>query len=103
MNEAEFKHLCTQLNSDSMNLEILAEECAEVIRIKSKIVRFGLDDYHPKNGAVNRQSLEEEIGHVLFMVYVLVERGILSEDNIDKAIEEKASKIMEWYLNEKDN
>jgi len=26
------------------NLEILAEECAEVIQIKSKIVRFGMDD-----------------------------------------------------------
>lgn len=42
-------------------LECLAEEAAEVIQAKSKCVRFGMDDFHPKEpGKTNEQLLIEE-------------------------------------------
>jgi hypothetical protein len=79
------------------NLEILAEECAEVIQIKSKIIRFGIDDYHPKNGAPNRQALETECGHVLAMIEILVKNGLLTQKGIDEAKELKKIKMRAWY------
>lgn len=80
------------------NLEILAEECAEVIQIKSKITRFGIDDCHPKRSNIpNRHLLEEELGHILGMVEILISNGIVSRDNINAAIEAKILKIDKWY------
>lgn len=82
---------------------ILAEEAAEVIevlsriiRIKSKAVRFGIDDFHPKNGAVNRISLEEEIGHFSAMVDILIKRGVLTELGINSAHDAKLKKLGDW-------
>lgn len=79
------------------NLEILAEECAEVIRIKSKIVRFGIDNYHPKNGAPNRQAFEIECGHVLAMIEILTENGILTSQGLQAAKELKKETMRGWY------
>lgn len=81
----------------ALNLEILAEECAEVCRIKSKCIRFGMDDYHPKNGLPNRPALEEEIGHLLFMVEVLEANGIVTEAGLEAAMDAKAEQLPEWY------
>lgn len=79
------------------NLEILAEECAEVIRIKSKIVRFGLENYHPKNGAPNREALQTECGHVLALIDILVENGILERAGLDAARGLKKETMRDWY------
>lgn len=86
-----------KFDDEKLNLEILAEEAAEVIRIKSKCIRFGMDDYHPKNGMPNRQSLAEEIGHFLAMVGLLVKNGTISEDEITKAVNQKLSNLERWY------
>ena len=50
-------------------LDVLAEECAEVIQIISKIRRFGIDDIAPWEGAKsNRERLRDEVLDVLAMV-----------------------------------
>ena len=41
-------------------LDILQEECAEVIQAVSKISRFGLDNLKPGKAKTNREHLEEE-------------------------------------------
>ncbi len=40
-------------------MDILQEECAEVIQAVSKISRFGLDNYKPGKPKTNREHLEE--------------------------------------------
>jgi hypothetical protein len=79
------------------NLEILAEECAEVQQIKSKIVRFGMDDYHPKNEMPNRDKLEQECGHVLAMIEILVENGVLTRGGLDASKALKRETMRDWY------
>jgi len=79
------------------NLEILAEECAEVIQIKSKIVRFGMEDVWPARGMSNREALEQEIGDVLALVEVLIGNGVLSLEGLLAARERKIEKMGEWY------
>jgi len=79
------------------NLEILAEECAEVIQIKSKIIRFGFLDRHPRTGIVNQMALHQEIGDVLAMVDILIYHKILSQEHLVLAKEAKLKKLKEWY------
>jgi len=82
---------------DSKNLEILAEECAEVIQIKSKITRFGLQDRYPSGGKTNQERLEEEIGHVFAMVDVLMHRGIVTEEGVEAGRVRKLVRLEGWY------
>ena len=48
------------------NLELVIEECAEVIQSATKILRFGVADSHPTyhGGAPNDWALTEEVGRV---------------------------------------
>lgn len=73
-------------------LVITQEECAEVIQEISKIFRFGIDNEH-KSGAIHRAVLESEIGDLLFMLDLLVDRGLVNQDNIDQAKQEKFRKL----------
>jgi NTP pyrophosphatase (non-canonical NTP hydrolase) len=88
-----------QYDNEKENLEILAEECAEVQQIKSKIARFGLDDVnvlHPE-GPTNRERLEQELGHIMAMVSILVAQGTISRDGIVAGEQHKLEKLYRWY------
>jgi hypothetical protein len=86
-----------KFKSIPLNLEILAEEAAEVGRIKSKIMRFGLDDYHSKNEFPNREALEQEIGHFIAMVEILIRQGVINEIKIEHHANLKIKNLEEWY------
>ena len=63
--------------TDQEILDILAEECAEVIHVISKIRRFGIDDKHPKTGIPNHVKLNLEVDDLDTMIEWAQERGIL--------------------------
>jgi NTP pyrophosphatase (non-canonical NTP hydrolase) len=77
-------------------LDILQEECAEVIVEISKCRRFGLDSMHYKTGVEHRAMLEAEIGDMLALVHILVAQGILSIDNLEQAADNKKRKLEQW-------
>lgn len=56
-------------------LEIMQEECAEVIQAISKIKRFGLDAHNPADESKTPNSLHllNEIGDVVGMVQMFVD------------------------------
>jgi hypothetical protein len=87
------KHFC----NESENLEILAEECCEVGQIKSKIVRFGLDDFHPKNEVPNREALERELGHIIGMIDILCYHGTITRKGVLAGRDHKIEKLQKWY------
>ena len=84
-------------------LDILQEECAEVIVEVSKCCRFGLDSTHYKTGIKHSQMLETEIGDVLAMVDILLDKGVLSQDRLDVAKQKKKEKLKVWSNIFKDN
>jgi len=77
-------------------MDILQEECAEVIVAVSKISRFGLDNYKPGKAKTNRQHLEEELGDLYEMIVILQELDIVSWANIEKAANAKREKLKIW-------
>ena len=77
-------------------MDILQEECAEVIQIISKCRRFGIDETHIKSGKSNRANLEEELGDMLALVQILVELGVVTEQNLEQAKQEKFEKLKKW-------
>jgi NTP pyrophosphatase (non-canonical NTP hydrolase) len=77
-------------------MDILQEECAEVIQAVSKISRFGIDNYKPGKPNTNRQHLEEELGDMLAMIDILQEMDIVSYTNIERAQAAKIEKLKKW-------
>lgn len=84
------------MNKEQEALDILQEECAEIIQIISKCRRFGLDEVHIKSGSINRQLLNEEVGDMLALVDVLIDRGILSMGKLEVAKAAKIQKLKAW-------
>jgi hypothetical protein len=101
---SDSKALLSVFDDDNKNIEILAEEAAEIIvelgkiiQMKAKIYRFGLNFTHPKYGDTNRDHLEQEVGDFLAMVDVLKSRGIFTDAGIDLAKKRKLEKLQHWY------
>jgi len=75
---------------------ITQEECAEVSQAVSKIFRFGPDQVKFDLDKTNREHLEEEIGDLLCMIDILVEKTFLSDSNVNEARKNKRNKLREW-------
>lgn len=87
-------------------LVILGEECAEVIKECSKILRFGFDDYDHRdpNKVPNYKKLEAEIGDTLAMIKFVLEIDVgITEQGIEQAYNAKMEKLKKYssYLYDK--
>ena len=83
-------------NRDREILLIAQEECAEVIQAISKIFRFGFDAQHPNEDRNNLQRLEEELGDLVCMIGLIMNKKIVSESNVESAAELKLKKLRTW-------
>ena len=78
-------------------LLITQEECAEVTQAISKVFRFGLNERWPEPiDPTNKERLEEEAGDLLCMIDIMVENGIISDENLNKARTSKRQKLKTW-------
>jgi hypothetical protein len=77
-------------------MDILQEECAEVIQAVSKISRFGLDNFKPGKPKTNREHLEEELGDMLAMIDILCSMGVVDLDSLRVAKLAKIEKLKKW-------
>ena len=84
-------------------MDILQEECAEVIQAVSKISRFGIDNYKPGKPKTNREHLEEELGDMLAMIDILCSMGVVELDNLRVAKLAKIEKLKKWSNIYEDN
>lgn len=78
-------------------LELLQEECAEVIKACSKVKRFGTDGKHPRDpeAKTNITVLMQEIGDVLAIVDLLYIHKFINNEIIQYFIKQKLEKISE--------
>jgi NTP pyrophosphatase (non-canonical NTP hydrolase) len=83
-------------NKIQETLDILQEECAEVIVEISKCRRFGLESHHYRTDIPHSQMLMNEIGDVLAMVEILIDQGIVDASALDQAKQNKKEKLRTW-------
>jgi NTP pyrophosphatase (non-canonical NTP hydrolase) len=76
-------------------LDILQEECAEVIVAISKIRRFGIDNTY-KDGGTQREHLVQELGDVTLLVELLKAHRVYTEQELVEAQKRKAVKLTKW-------
>ena len=85
------------MNSDVKEvMDILQEECAEVIQAVSKISRFGIDNFKPGKPKTNREHLEEELGDMIAMICILEKMGVINQDALEIATKAKIQKLKKW-------
>ena len=85
------------LDNKEMNLNLLQEECAELIQAVSKIRRFGLRFQNPLTNETNRESLIQELEDVqIFMDAVKEDYEITTKESND-AYMRKMRKLRTWY------
>ena len=77
-------------------MDILQEECAEVIQAVSKISRFGIDNRKPGKPKPNREHLEEELGDMLAMIDIMLEKNVISLEHLEAAKAAKIEKLKQW-------
>jgi NTP pyrophosphatase (non-canonical NTP hydrolase) len=82
--------------SELERLAILAEECAEVQHMVSKIIRHGYESYNPfdKDKTSNRKLLEKELGDLLYAIELCT-----TKNDIDYMVVEAHIKNKELSIN----
>ena len=76
-------------------LDILQEECGELIVSASKVRRFGLDNSY-KDGGTQREHLTQEAGDVMCMIQLLIDFGAIDVKELESARNKKAEKLKVW-------
>ena len=76
-------------------LDILQEECAEVIVAVSKVRRFGLENSY-KEGGTQREHLVQELGDVTLLIELLQAHTLFTTKELKQAQERKANKLTKW-------
>lgn len=80
----------TPLNIKELQLmSITAEECGELTQACMKAIRFGMNKKA-------REKLVEELGDVQCMIDLMIEHGILTEQELDASIDIKYNKLKTW-------
>jgi NTP pyrophosphatase (non-canonical NTP hydrolase) len=77
-------------------LDLIQEECAEIIQIISKIRRFGFSSYNPydPSGDTNLELLHDEIGDFLTLyAYLRNDMKIIDSDLIHERKKYKREKL----------
>jgi NTP pyrophosphatase (non-canonical NTP hydrolase) len=77
-------------------MNILSEECAEVIQAISKCHRFGMDNVKPGKPKTNREHLEEELGDLMAMIDIMLNQGVIDHHSLEVAKKHKVEKLKKW-------
>jgi len=77
-------------------LDILQEECAEVIQAISKCRRFGMDNEYIKGEGTQREHLVQELGDVRLLIELLHSHQLFTEKEIKEAGTRKSIKLSKW-------
>jgi NTP pyrophosphatase (non-canonical NTP hydrolase) len=95
-NPIDFPKVTSMNQGENEVMDILQEECAEVIQAVSKIRRFGADNHKHNETQTNLEHLEEELGDMLAMIDILMHTGIVCWGNLEVAKRAKIEKLKKW-------
>jgi NTP pyrophosphatase (non-canonical NTP hydrolase) len=75
-------------------LDILKEECGELVVAASKCTRWGLGSTWQDRS--NLQNLTQEAGDVMCMIQLLIDNGVLTVPELTQASDAKKEKLKKW-------
>ena len=78
-----------KLNWRNELLVITSEEASEIVKVVSKILRYGMQ---PKD----QTALIEEIGDMQCMIDLIVEHKLITKTQIKNRIKVKSKKLKKW-------
>ena len=79
------------MNKREEALVITMEECGELIKACSKVIRTKEDTKYIRN-------LQDEIGDVMCMIEILKMSGFVTDKQIEDRMKVKKEKLMKWSL-----
>jgi hypothetical protein len=78
-------------------LALLAEECGEVVQIVGKILRHGLNSFHPEEPSYcNRDLLQKELGHVQAAITMMEDIRLVDIYYVNDAENKKIMTVKQW-------
>ena len=77
-------------------LDLLQEECAEVIQNVSKVRRFGLSNEYLNGEGTQQDALVKEVADVLLLVDLLKAHGLFDGYDINDLMAKKSIKLAKW-------
>jgi len=77
-------------------LDILQEECAEVIQAISKCRRFGIDNEYANGTGTQREHLVQELGDVTLLIELLKAHQLYTGEELRAAELKKSQKLTKW-------
>lgn len=93
------------MDKEQYYLQLIAEECAEIIQVCSKAARFGIDNYPPKQPDItNRIRLKEEVNDLLAVLQLLQVECNINTELDPELVHKKINKVgkytkLSWSLN----
>jgi len=86
-----------KLNKDTQyTAYVAAEECNEVAQGIMKMLRFGPECQHPDTGETNVESLQIEIGQLIYALQRLSKELYMDQDAITDAFKMKKETWDKW-------
>ncbi len=70
----------------------IAEESSEVVQAICKTLLHGIESTEPNQLWSNREKIQNELGDLMFFIGLAVQRGILSQREIQRAYDRRASR-----------
>jgi NTP pyrophosphatase (non-canonical NTP hydrolase) len=89
------EELESPLNTFQQLMVITTEESGELTQVCMKIMRK-YDNMEDMSSDKYRYQLVEEAGDVLCMIKLMVEHGILTDDELDARVDVKRNKLKTW-------
>jgi NTP pyrophosphatase (non-canonical NTP hydrolase) len=89
------EELESPLNTFQQLMVITTEESGELTQVCMKIMRK-YDNMEDMSSDKYRYQLVEEAGDVLCMIKLMVEHGVLTDDELDVRVDVKRNKLKTW-------
>ena len=86
------------MNKKEYLLTVLSEECAEVIELCSKIIRFGENNIAPDETSTNKERIQAELNDIFGVISLLQDENVLDENALQgKFVVEKKNKVEKYW------
>ena len=78
------------------SLALIAEECAEVSQVITKILRHGLFSHHPESGDSNFMTLQREVGDLMAALRIGEVQRIINWGQVIRSRDSKLVRVTQY-------